>query len=81
MRYQNDCCKCVPLGEYLTYDLYCCPQNGWPTVIARYEDEPSGYTSCPIGVSSELMPIREAKIRALDEGLFELIPQEKEGKG
>lgn len=35
-RYHHDCDQCVSLGHFHEYDLYYCPQDGMPTVIARY---------------------------------------------
>lgn len=47
--YEHDCDRCVFLGtavwQHRLCDWYVCPQGGWPTVVRRYSDEPSGYDS------------------------------------
>lgn len=50
------------------YDLYWCDAQGYPTVLARYSDEPSEYTSGLAGAS--LHPaLGEARRRAVALGL------------
>ena len=43
-RHKHDCDQCDYLGQYEGADLYFCGKS-LPTVIARYSDEPSDYTS------------------------------------
>lgn len=43
--YRHDCVACTFLGCFRGHDLYYCEQHGLPTVIARYGDEGSAYTS------------------------------------
>ncbi len=64
MKYQHDCDKCTPLGEYEEYDLYHCEQGGLPTVVARYGDDGPDYISGAafIGVNPAL---REAGRRSV----------------
>lgn len=50
-RYTHDCDACKYLGVYLDYDLYYC--GGDPTVVARYGDEGSEYTSSMISLLTE----------------------------
>lgn len=42
-RYVNICFLCEYLGQYKNYDLYYCA--GEPTVVCRYSDEGSDYSS------------------------------------
>jgi hypothetical protein len=68
--FQHDCSGCIFLGHYQGHDLYFCPQNGLPTVIARYSSEGSDYKSgMPFadGIDPELT---EAKKRAVEKGIF-----------
>lgn len=51
-RFTHDCPDCSFLGnltseekEYVVFDAYHCMQGGFPTVIARYGDQPENYTS------------------------------------
>lgn len=44
-RFQHDCDVCVWLGRMERWDLYSCPQNGHPTVVARYGDDGPEYES------------------------------------
>jgi hypothetical protein len=69
-RYEHDCSDCVYLGQFNKYDLYFCPRE--PTIIARYSNEGSEYTSGIVfGITSdevrpgEAHPLRECLIRAL----------------
>jgi hypothetical protein len=46
--YKHDCPACKFLGQddTGTQDIYFCPQGGFdPTIIARFSDEDSNYTS------------------------------------
>lgn len=46
MRYTHNCTNCIPLGQTNTHDLYYCGGAGaTPTVVARYGDYDSEYTS------------------------------------
>ena len=46
MRYQHDCSRCVPLGEFEEYDLYVCEQAvGGITLTARWSSVPCEYYS------------------------------------
>jgi len=46
MRFEHDCKRCAPLGEYEEYDLYVCARDRLiDTIIARYGNDPSEYTS------------------------------------
>jgi hypothetical protein len=45
MRFEHDCDSCVPIERIGKYDIYVCPQNGYPTVVAVYGDEPWEYES------------------------------------
>lgn len=47
MRFQHDCEKCKPLGEFGDADLYYCEAQliGGPTVIARYSSDGADYQS------------------------------------
>jgi alpha-D-ribose 1-methylphosphonate 5-triphosphate synthase subunit PhnG len=50
-RYKHDCSACLFVGEHGEYDVYVCPQNGLPTIVARYGDEGSEYVSGDAGVT------------------------------
>lgn len=70
MRFQHDCDKCKPLGEFKDADLYYCDQQiGGPTVIARYSSDGGDYASglCFADGHPELS---EAKRRAIEAGLL-----------
>lgn len=74
--YEHDGCSgCVFLGELreddIVYDLYYCPQNDVPTVIARYGNDGPDYMS---GMLSTMNPLRVAKARAMARG-FRLRPK------
>ena len=62
-RYQHDCDNCRYLGEYNEYDLYYCPQGGYPTVLARYGNQGEEYTS---GFNSTHPALIEARARYQD---------------
>ncbi len=68
MRFQHDCDKCIPLGEYGQFDLYFHPEQPI-TVIARSSSEDSDYVS-----GMELAPyypaLSQAQFRALKAGLY-----------
>jgi hypothetical protein len=71
-KYKHDCENCVFLGRCDVLasqrDLYFCKQAGTlPTVIARYSDEPSDFTS---GLGSRMYELIEAEKRARDAGLL-----------
>ena len=60
--YKHDCNACRFLGRYtydaplvegtqeMTVDLYICPQNGRPTVLARASSEGPDYSSFPLSI-------------------------------
>jgi hypothetical protein len=69
-RYEHDCNACTFLGQYEDYDLYFCLRGGnRPTVIYRYGDEGSQYSS---GLElADLSPqLGEARKRAIEAGLL-----------
>jgi len=74
-RYEHDCCDCTFLGKWHEYDLYHCPQNGFPTVVGRYGNAPSEYTS-GLGLSIECLQV--AQKRALARGLSLVSRAERE---
>lgn len=46
VRYKHDCATCKYLGAHEDYDLYYCGGDRvGPTVVARYGDDGSAYTS------------------------------------
>lgn len=51
-RWTHDCDDCEFLGDYQhddeDYDLYYCPKSDGGTILARYDDEGSSYTSLSI---------------------------------
>ncbi len=55
-QYTHDCESCTFLGRDVDtnndtqVDMYFCPQGGLPTIIMRYGNEGSEYTSAPIAV-------------------------------
>lgn len=64
-RYTHDCEKCMYLGNFEKYDLYWCMQGvNIPTVIARYGDEGSEYTS---GWEIDVPPLNEARLRVFKQ--------------
>ncbi len=67
MRYKHDCDKCKPLGEFGTYDLYFCEQDGDPTVIARYGNDGHEYDS-GLFLAPYIDYLTEAKKRAIEAG-------------
>ena len=76
IHYEHDGCSgCISLGNLrdgdVWYDLYYCPQNGVPTVIARYGNEGHEYMSGMGSIS--LNPLKVAKARAETRG-FETKP-------
>lgn len=44
-RYLHDCEACEFIGAYGPYDIYRCPQGGYPTVICRYGNAGDAYLS------------------------------------
>jgi hypothetical protein len=53
-RYTHDCTRCIFLGQFKDADLYYCDQLSTsrsgrltkdPTIVARYSNEPSDYSS------------------------------------
>ena len=65
------CTSCIFLGHFkesngMEYDLYYCPQQGDPTVIARYGPRPEEYIS---SILSGLNPLKVARARAMARGL------------
>lgn len=44
-RYDHDCVQCVFIGHVREYDVYLCPQAGYPTILGRYGDEADEYVS------------------------------------
>ena len=69
-KFTHDSKCCVFLGHHEGHDLYVCPQNSRPTVIARYSDKVGDYKS---GMSiANLDPhLGEAKKRALEQGYLQ----------
>jgi len=64
-RYEHDCTSCIFLGQSGKADLYACQVRGRvDTVIARYSDEGSDYSSGILFADKE-GPINEAFERAL----------------
>ena len=70
MRYVHDCDRCVSLGVFGKADLYYCAKNGDPTVIARWSDEGSDYTSGMEFANRGCYQLAEAKDRAIAKGLY-----------
>lgn len=81
-RYTHDCEPCVFLGGTVAppespqyYDLYWCPQGGFPTVLARFADEGPAYTSGLVAAIQQKTPayvpsvLLEALRRAEARGL------------
>lgn len=77
----HDCDACVSLGTLETtgddtwwgglgpFDLYACPQGGYPTVVARFGNEGPDYLS-GLNPSTEHPALREATGRAVVAGLI-----------
>lgn len=70
-RYEHDCERCKPLGEFGEYDLYFCETDleKRPTVIARYGDGGHEYTSGLMFADFD-PAIKEAKRRAVNSGFI-----------
>jgi hypothetical protein len=66
-RYAHSCRHCTFLGCFEEYDLYFCPQTGYPTLLARFGNNGPAYTS---GLSSRTPALVEARTRARDCGLL-----------
>lgn len=47
-KFEHDCDKCNFIGHFEGHDVYECPQGGMPTIVARYGDEGSHYSSCAV---------------------------------
>jgi hypothetical protein len=47
-QFVHDCGGCMFLGRYLKYDIYLCPNCDDGSVVVRFGDEPSEYTSSPV---------------------------------
>lgn len=69
MRFQHDCEKCKPLGEFEDADLYYCEVQliGGQTVIARYSDDGADYQSGLI-FADNIPALGEARNRAIAAG-------------
>jgi hypothetical protein len=53
--YKHDCEQCSFIGtdrddSLGSVDMYCCSQNGFPTIVMRYGDLGEEYTSAPVSV-------------------------------
>ena len=73
-RFVNDCHMCKFLGQWKEYDLYYCPQGGYPTVLAMYYDD-SNYYDNPVineisgmALADSTPSLTIAKKRALHKG-------------
>lgn len=44
-QFEHDCDECTFVGHYKGIDIYTCPQNTMPTVVARYGSDGPEYTS------------------------------------
>ena len=66
MRFQHDCDKCKPLGEFGDADLYFCPAQlvGGENVIARYSDDGGDYQS-GMEFADKIPALGEARNRAI----------------
>lgn len=47
-RFSHDCDRCNFLGRIGQFDVYCCPQHGNPTVVARSSSLGPDYASWPL---------------------------------
>ena len=72
--WEHDCNECIFLGLYLSHDLYYCKKGPGPTLIARWGDEGSEYTSgIQFGVQYKDnldSPMGEAYRLAIEKGLI-----------
>ncbi len=66
-RFEHDCERCAFLGQFKEYDLYFCPQNGIPTIVARWGNGGPEYTS---GQWSKLPAIKKGIELAKEAGLL-----------
>ena len=68
-RYRHDGCeKCVFLGTEGPHDLYFCPQNHMPTVVARHGNEAWAYISgeaWAVHIPALRVALERAKARGL----------------
>jgi len=74
-KFKHDCSACTFLGHFNENDLYHCTQSVSPTVIARYGDNGSAYSSGLVFAEraahgSELYALRVAMFIARDLGLL-----------
>ena len=69
MRFQHDCEKCKPLGEFEGADLYYCEAQliGGPTVIARHSSDGADYQSGMV-FADKIPALGEARNRAIAAG-------------
>jgi len=68
-RYTHDCHTCRYMGRHEEYDLYYCGNE--PTVIARYSNIGSDYTSGMIFARPNgVEPLYQAKLRAIQYGII-----------
>ena len=69
MRFQHDCEKCKPLGEFGDADLYYCDAHaiGGATVIARYSNDGGDYQSWMV-FADKIPALGEAEKRAIEAG-------------
>lgn len=72
-KFKHDCQQCVSLGRYENHDLYFCRKSaGLPTVIARYGNEGSEYTSEMFYADRVVNPVlMEAQRRSMLIPLFD----------
>jgi len=69
-RYKHDCNQCVFLGHEREYDLYYCPQEGLPTILARYGNWGGDYLSgMPTTIFRTREPLSVGRERARAFGL------------
>lgn len=52
-KFTHDCDRCTFLGTHLGYDVYRCAQCTGPTMVARYGNEGSEYTSGSVEVVAD----------------------------
>ena len=65
--YKHECSACIFLGSFQDNDLYFCKQGNIPTVIARYGNNGSDYTS---GMALAAYDPRLAKAKQLTNALL-----------
>ena len=70
-KFIHDCAQCKFLAHKDGHDLYFCEQNGFgPTVVARYGNDGSDYTSGLEGAQVDPI-ISNAKLLALRHGYLQ----------